>query len=200
MKDLRIEKGKKTKENILLASLEILFKEGRNGFSIRKLAQRAGVSSGNIYHHFKNMDEILEEAFKYDLKISSTLMKSFEFNDLESLIENFVVNIITIFKQKKENCQTSHDPFLELVSTNKNFLAILKNMESDMKTWFMGELKKFLKKELPKEKEKYLTDIMSLYIEGARTNIFFIKKDTESYINTWRILSKHLVHTITEEV
>ncbi len=199
MNDLRVEKGKKTREIILLAALNILFRDGRQGLTTRKLALEANVSKGNIYHHFKNMEEILEEAFKYDLDISSSLMLEFEFNSLDSLIQNFVINVINVFENKEKRCKTSHDPFLELISTNENFLTILKELENNMKNWLLNSINSFVKTDLSEELKRYLFDVISLFIEGARTNIFFIKKDATTYKNSWKILSKHLVEKILEE-
>lgn len=199
MNDLRVEKGKKTKELILLTALDILFKEGRNGLTTRRLAELAGVSKGNIYHHFKNMDEILEEALKYELESSSSAMLNFEFHDLNSLIENFVINVIEVFESKEGTCSRSHDPFLELISKDDRFLKILNELEKNMKDWLANSIKKFIKKELSSDLDSYLSDVMSLFIEGARINIFFIKKDTKSYKKTWKILAKHLVEKILEE-
>ena len=200
MNDLRVEKGKKTKEIILLAALDILFQEGRGGLTSRKLAEKASVSKGNIYHHFKNMEEILEEAFKYDLEKSTFAMLDFEFNDLDSLIENFVINIIKVFEKKKEICVTSHDPFLELVSTNKNFLQIIEKLERNMKNWLEFSINKLIENEISDDLGDYLMDVISLFVGGARINIFFMKKDVASYKKTWKILSRHLVERILEDI
>jgi len=199
MVDLRKIKGIKTRDMILLTALEILFKEGRTGLTTRRLAEKAEISKGNIYHHFKNMDMLLEEAFKYHLEISSNAMLNFEYNNLESLIENFVINIISFFNDQKTACITSHDPFLELISENNHFLNILEETEKIMKEWLISSIYKFVKKELSNELDSYLSDVISLFIEGARSNIFFMKKDVTSYKKTWKILSKHLVKKILEE-
>jgi len=200
MVDLRKEKGLKTRELILLTALEILFQEGKVGLTTRNLAEKAGVSKGNIYHHFKNMDMILEEAFKYELKSNVKSMLDFKYHDLNSLIENFVINILDVFKKKDNLCETSHDPFLELISTNDKLLHFLEDMEDNMKLWIKTSIGQFIEKELSAELDSYLTDVMSLFIEGARTNIFFMKKDITSYKKSWKILSKHLVEKILEEI
>jgi hypothetical protein len=72
-------------------------------------------------------------------------------------------------------------------------------MEEKMKQWLVKSINSFLEKDLSNELKIYFFDVISLFIEGARTNIFFIKKDANSYKNSWKILSKHLVEKILEE-
>ena len=62
--DGRRERGFKTKEKILLAALELLAEEGAQKLSASKLAQKAGVSKSNLFHHFRSVNDIPLEAMK----------------------------------------------------------------------------------------------------------------------------------------
>lgn len=49
------------RERILLAASELFWKEGYGSASMRKIAEQAGCSAGNLYWYFENKDELLDE-------------------------------------------------------------------------------------------------------------------------------------------
>nr|BFD80906.1 TetR family transcriptional regulator [Streptomyces sp. Xyl84] len=51
------------RERIIAAALDLIAEEGVAGTSHRKVAARAGVPLGSMTYHFRNMDELLREAF-----------------------------------------------------------------------------------------------------------------------------------------
>ncbi len=63
----RLTKGDATRARILEAAVELLSREGPDGFTASALAAEAGVSKGTLFHHFDALDEIplyaLEEVF-----------------------------------------------------------------------------------------------------------------------------------------
>jgi AcrR family transcriptional regulator len=66
-KDLRVEKGKQTRQAILTAAFQLLTEEGPKGITAGKLAAKAKISKANLFHHFSRIDDIpfavLEELF-----------------------------------------------------------------------------------------------------------------------------------------
>ena len=54
---------------ISAAAQELFLKEGLEGFSMRKVAEMAGISAPAIYRHFQNKDELLDEIITEGLKI-----------------------------------------------------------------------------------------------------------------------------------
>jgi len=53
------EDAAKTREEVLTAAAEIFYENGVSGSSLEKIAQRAGVTRGAIYWHFKDKAEVL---------------------------------------------------------------------------------------------------------------------------------------------
>ncbi|AZB41574.1 TetR/AcrR family transcriptional regulator [Bacillus sp. FJAT-42376] len=49
--------------SILRATLELISEYGFHGTSMAKVAKKAGVSAGIIYHYFSNKDELIEELY-----------------------------------------------------------------------------------------------------------------------------------------
>lgn len=47
-------KSKLSREKILAAGLELFSSQGYRGSSVKEIADRAGISTGRLYHHFEN--------------------------------------------------------------------------------------------------------------------------------------------------
>jgi AcrR family transcriptional regulator len=52
------EKSQRSREQILEAALELFSHHGFGATSVRDIASQAGVSTGNVYHHFPDKDTI----------------------------------------------------------------------------------------------------------------------------------------------
>lgn len=53
------QKSKDTKDRIFRAAKEIMQTHGYEDLSIKNICERAGVSNGSFYHHFKTKDDLL---------------------------------------------------------------------------------------------------------------------------------------------
>lgn len=53
------EKSQETKARIFRAAKDILQRDGYEKLSIKNICERAGVSNGSFYHHFKTKDDLL---------------------------------------------------------------------------------------------------------------------------------------------
>jgi AcrR family transcriptional regulator len=54
----QVERSQRSQAQILEAALELFSHQGFKATSIRDIAEKAGVSTGNVYHHFKDKDAI----------------------------------------------------------------------------------------------------------------------------------------------
>ena len=52
------EKSQRSREQILNAALELFSTQGYRATSVRDIAARAEVSTGNVYHHFADKEAI----------------------------------------------------------------------------------------------------------------------------------------------
>ncbi len=57
---MKYENGKDTRDEILSQARKLFFKKGFNNTGIREIAQRANVTSGALYRHFKSKEDILD--------------------------------------------------------------------------------------------------------------------------------------------
>lgn len=68
--DLRIIKGSETKRRLLETAMAIVAAEGLQGVSAKKVADASGISKSSVFHHFRSVDELLQELL---LMITSNL-------------------------------------------------------------------------------------------------------------------------------
>ncbi|WP_444684516.1 TetR/AcrR family transcriptional regulator [Alkalicoccus luteus] len=59
--DLRMVKGSETKRRILDTAMAIVATEGLQGVSAKKVADASGISKSSVFHHFRSVDELLQE-------------------------------------------------------------------------------------------------------------------------------------------
>jgi AcrR family transcriptional regulator len=52
------------KQDILNAAIEIIVREGLSSFTIRKVADAAGISTGLVLYHFESKEKLIEEAWR----------------------------------------------------------------------------------------------------------------------------------------
>lgn len=55
----------RTREDILLAAREVLAQDGKEGLSVARVAQRAGVNRGTAYQHFQTREQLIEATVEW---------------------------------------------------------------------------------------------------------------------------------------
>src|SRR5262249_28269769 len=64
MRRLRISRGKRARERVLRAALEVLADQGMPGFTMEAVAQRAGASKATLYRHWQSQSTLLVDAME----------------------------------------------------------------------------------------------------------------------------------------
>ncbi|MCL1809825.1 MAG: TetR/AcrR family transcriptional regulator [Clostridiales bacterium] len=82
--------AQKTRERIYLSSMELINEHGFDNVTIEDISQKAEVSVGAFYHHFKSKREVFVELFKM---IDVYFEKTVE----DKLVGDFFANIDTFF-------------------------------------------------------------------------------------------------------
>lgn len=70
-----IEENKR-KQRIIDAAIEVLKENPIEDTTVRKIAAKAGLTTGAIYHHYKNKDELLFDVIKQSLQFTHKLSKT----------------------------------------------------------------------------------------------------------------------------
>ena len=61
------------KQRIIEAAIEVLKENPVERATVRKIAQQAGLTTGAIYHHYKNKDELLFDVITRSLQFTHHL-------------------------------------------------------------------------------------------------------------------------------
>ncbi|NLS16817.1 TetR family transcriptional regulator [Rhizobium sp. P40RR-XXII] len=93
------EDAARTREEVLAAAAEIFYENGVSGSSLEKIAQRAGVTRGAIYWHFKDKAEVLT-ALHREIRLPQETIVDYAIahghDDPLGLIENATIEVLQI--------------------------------------------------------------------------------------------------------
>lgn len=94
-------------QSLLKTATDILRDEGVNGLSMRKLADKVGVSRTAPYHHFKDKNALLcaiaEQGFYYQQNMIDSLLKDSDTPPTLALFEQYVLAYIRFADQHSES-------------------------------------------------------------------------------------------------
>lgn len=96
--DKRTEKGEETKALVLEQAIVMIAEEGIGALSASRLAQRAGISKGNLFHHFKTTDAILLAVAETVMAASSQILLV-EGDSVEAYLKAMASGLLDMSKQ-----------------------------------------------------------------------------------------------------
>lgn len=93
------------KEKILQAAQRVIVQNGINGATMRGIAKEAGLSTGAIYHYYKNKEEVLYDIMDISLSESTRIAEKSKYKkeDPNIVIAEISENILKRFKKTSEN-------------------------------------------------------------------------------------------------
>lgn len=100
--DGRKEKGRKIREQILVATLELAGEKGSDALTARNLAERVGISKANLYHHFKNLSEIRTAACIHFLDILKPPSFEAPYTDPRQFLSDLMVGVADFLRSRRE--------------------------------------------------------------------------------------------------
>ncbi|MGU9539421.1 TetR/AcrR family transcriptional regulator [Clostridium tepidum] len=96
---MNVNEYSEKKQHILKTAISIFTEKGFEKTSLREIASAAGVTTGAIYHHFKNKDELFYHAVKEAMYFAQTLSEKDENSNLKST-ENMLDEISNKVQQR----------------------------------------------------------------------------------------------------
>ena len=84
------------KQRIIDAAIQVMQQNPMEEVTVRKIATQAGLTTGAIYHHYKNKDELLFDVIKQSLQFTHRLAESVKNEDQKTgreLLEEIVAEV-----------------------------------------------------------------------------------------------------------
>lgn len=107
-------KSKETKAKIFRAAKHILKKHGYEALSIKNICEKAGVSNGSFYHHFKTKDDLLSYYIEEQPNINPDLL------DIPKSADEVKSAIVYVYLNYVHYCQELGVEFMANYYTPKN--------------------------------------------------------------------------------
>lgn len=70
------------KDKILAAAKAVIMQKGIDGATVREIAKEAGLTTGAIYHHYKNKEAILYDVLNSEYSITNHITRLFNKGDI----------------------------------------------------------------------------------------------------------------------
>lgn len=155
------------KSRIIEAARQIIYKNGIAAATMRAIAKEAGLSTGAIYHYYKNKEEILYDVMDESLSVSSRIAEETKQgrHSREEIIEEIYENIIKRFAKIDENRMQfylSQEAILGNTELREKF-------REKYREWIgrTEELMQYLYGEQPTKRSKALASILIGAIDGV---------------------------------
>jgi AcrR family transcriptional regulator len=103
----REEKSERSRRAVLDAALQLFGSQGYRATTMREIAEQAGVSTGNVYHHFPDKETIFRELLDEYFAIADT--QRFPFRRALGTLTNFPDNIEQLGFAARESIRQFRD-------------------------------------------------------------------------------------------
>lgn len=92
-------RSREAREKLLSAALEVLLDRGYAGFTTKEVAQRAGLSSGALMHHYENKEELVVAATAavYDECLERARQSADTQEALDDPIARYMADLMTVY-------------------------------------------------------------------------------------------------------
>lgn len=124
-----------TKEIIVKSAFEILSKEGVDKLTTARLIEKAEISKGGLYHHFKEIDEVYLAVMDMLVESFSQGFHELEFEDIDHLNDVLVEALFDELVELKD-VYTTLLYFVSRSASKPRFKESLKRwMDKSLKDW-----------------------------------------------------------------
>jgi AcrR family transcriptional regulator len=190
-----LEKGKLTRERIVLAAVELFRENGFHNTSLTQILGAAGITKGGFYFHFKSKEELGDAVidFMKDFWVRNVLKKIAEEKGALKKIESmFEIMIKTHEGNVFHGCALLAVLTAEMMEMEHRFSERLRKIYADWKASIVGILEEGKKEGL--FKEDINSDSIALLIIGSLQGITMMAHlDPEHIDLAWLFRSLRLM-------
>ena len=172
-----------TEEKLIIASFNILQKEGINGATTKKIAQKANVSELTLFRKFKSKQKLIEAVKEYYCEnLLKKLDETFQFNEkitVEDYLKNCFNKVVNLPDSELNIIKMGIEEVREIPTQKRLFLKISESVIRKLSEFFTLKIKQ--------------NEIRNVNPEILALNIFSIL--FESMI-LWKIYGKPLKYSV----
>ena len=190
------------RQKIIDCARTLFSEKGYSATGLREIADRAGVSLGNIYNYFKNKEEIFNSIFNPE-EIAKTLVESFQLvaGDFPFNIETVILSIKKAVDDNRELYRLYYIDLIEFNSrnTDRMFDYFLKLGKTIFRSRLDAEVEKGRLKELDFEflSKQFLISMISFF--SGISFLPSLKIDNYSDEEMSRIIADVVLHGIVRK-
>lgn len=188
--DGRMIKGHETREKIMHEALLIVSKEGINGLTAKKLADRSGVSKSNIFHHFKSVNHLLVLILNSLVECTASQLDS---EQIDSLEDFFQVLGASTFLLKGDELAIYRGLFSYYHETlyNTDYKELILQVKQGVMDHIHQVLNQVAGKDIPAE----LVEMIVIDLDGYGMH-YLIEMDSDKYMKLWNVKTSMYIKAI----
>ncbi len=176
---------------IIRAAVEVFVKKGYEGASMNAIADRAGISKGGLYHHFKSKDEIVLAANdEYMKPIYGFMQVAQSIADPLEAFRNFIKDYLSYWSSHEKELAFTFLTMAKMLA-QKNMWPLIDEYSNEMIRFYESILKKSKKaRKLPKKDLTARATILFSALDGASgyaimCDSLSIEKMTDQFITVF---------------
>ncbi|MFC4735172.1 TetR/AcrR family transcriptional regulator [Bacillus daqingensis] len=180
--DLRMVKGSETKRRLLETAMAIVAAEGLQGVSAKKVADASVISKSSVFHHFRSVDELLQELL---LMITRNLSK--ELAQPHTSAEEYLYAIgAEIFQSSNEEA-LAYTTLLHYVNAalyTPEYRDVLLQSNEEMIDAMTNQLSLFSQK--PERQLKQVAEMIVVTLDGYGIH-YLLEPDRTDWREIWSL-------------
>lgn len=186
-----------TKEKIIYSAIKLLLEGGYESFTSKNLIEKAGISKGALYHHFKSLDEIPLEAIKR-LKKTKMYLPPFKPEDYKSM-ENFFNDYFeyTVNQASNPEILCINLYYSQKSLSSDQYRQHKNELTNDLFNFYNQSIQSFYKIQIPKKKLESIASIILFFIEGLIGHSFMFS-DKDKFKDSYSIIIKSIKNELKE--
>lgn len=177
------EDAGKTKQLIVRTALLLVSEQGMSGLTAANLIQRAGISKGGLYHHFKQMDEVAKAALHLLIDEMLEQMTLEPAISVEHLLEHLERNVFRAFAGNPAQVKALYS-FLAIAMFEQIYRQEMKRFFEQLRIYLRENLQAFLGRKLSQDKLDAVVQVLCTQVYGLAIHQYI--HDEQENRNSWR--------------
>ncbi|MFZ5987714.1 MAG: TetR/AcrR family transcriptional regulator [Bacillota bacterium] len=183
--DGRILKGEETLRKILESALVIISNKGLVGISAASVAQQAGVSKSNIFHHFKSVDNLSEAILKRVMESMEHSLDASKFKTVKSYLMALGEAIIQVAGEQLPVYRVFLSFYHESLF-NENYRKMIDQFLELTKVKLISDLKVIIKDHLSDKLIQSIATLIITTLDGIGLHVL-LGGSPKTYLEVWKL-------------